>query len=103
MSKEEIFNKIRDILADNFEVDKEKITDETNFTSDLDADSIDLVEFILQLEDEFGAEISDEDAEKIKTVGDAVNYDVSLGTPIKKPEGFDTDTRVWAFRGSYQF
>ena len=37
------------------------------------------------------------------TVGDAVNYDVSLGTPIKKPEGFDTDTRVWAFRGSYQF
>ena len=74
MSKEEIFTKIRDILADNFEVDKEKITDETNFTSDLDADSIDLVEFILQLEDEFGAEISDEDAEKIKTVGDAVNY-----------------------------
>ena len=74
MSKEEIFNKIRDILADNFEVDKDKITDETNFTSDLDADSIDLVEFILQLEDEFGAEISDEDAEKIKTVGDAVNY-----------------------------
>ena len=37
------------------------------------------------------------------TVGDAVNYDVLLGTPIKKPEGFDTDTRVWAFRGSYQF
>jgi len=74
MSKEEIFNKIRDILADNFEVDKDKITDETNFTSDLDADSIDLVEFILQLEDEFGAEISDEDAEKLKTVGDAVNY-----------------------------
>ena len=36
-------------------------------------------------------------------VGDDVNYDVSLGTPIKKPEGFDTDTRVWAFRGSYQF
>ncbi|MCX0290344.1 acyl carrier protein [Lactobacillus kullabergensis] len=74
MSKEEIFTKIRDILADNFEVEKEKITDETNFKSDLDADSIDLVEFILQLEDEFGAEISDEDAEKIKTVGDAVNY-----------------------------
>ncbi len=74
MSKEEIFTKIRDILADNFEVDKEKITDETDFKSDLDADSIDLVEFILQLEDEFGAEISDEDAEKIKTVGDAVNY-----------------------------
>ena len=65
------------MLADNFEVDKDKITKDTNFTSDLDADSIDLVEFILQLEDEFGAEISDEDAEKIKTVGDAVNYIVA--------------------------
>ena len=74
MTEEEIFTKIRDILADNFEVDKDKITKETNFTNDLDADSIDIVEFILQLEDEFGSEISDEDAEKIKTVGDAVNY-----------------------------
>ncbi|CAM3180108.1 acyl carrier protein [Lactobacillus bombicola] len=74
MTKEEIFIKIRDILADNLEVDKDKITLNTDFTNDLDADSIDLVEFILQLEDEFGSEISDEDAEKIKTVGDAVNY-----------------------------
>ena len=77
MTEKEIFTKIRDMLADNFEVDKDKITKDTNFTSDLDADSIDLVEFILQLEDEFGAEISDEDAEKIKTVGDAVNYIVA--------------------------
>ena len=74
MTEEEIFTKIKDILADNFEVSKDKVTKETNFTTDLDADSIDLVEFILQLEDEFGAEISDEDAEKIKTVGDAVSY-----------------------------
>ncbi|AWM73844.1 acyl carrier protein [Lactobacillus apis] len=74
MTEQEIFTKIKDILADNFEVSKDKITEETNFTTDLDADSIDLVEFILQLEDEFGAEISDEDAEKIKTVGDAVSY-----------------------------
>lgn len=74
MTEEEIFTKIQDILADNFDVDKKNITKETNFTTDLDADSIDLVEFILQLEDEFGSEISDEDAEKIKTVGDAVNY-----------------------------
>ncbi|WP_278952476.1 acyl carrier protein [Lactobacillus apis] len=74
MTEEEIFTKIKDILADNFEVSKDKITKETNFITDLDADSIDLVEFILQLEDEFGAEISDEDAEKIKTVGDAVSY-----------------------------
>ncbi len=74
MSEEEIFNKIKGLIADNFEIDKDKITKNTNFTDDLDADSIDLVEFILQLEDEFGAEIPDEDAEKIKTVGDAVAY-----------------------------
>ncbi len=46
MSEEEIFNKIRDLIADNFDVDKGKITENTNFTADLDADSIDLVEFI---------------------------------------------------------
>ncbi len=74
MTEEEIFTKISDILADNFDVDKAQITKDTNFSSDLNADSIDLVEFILQLEDEFGSEISDEDAEKIKTVGDAVSY-----------------------------
>lgn len=74
MSEEEIFNKIKSLIADNFEIDENKITKDTNFTDDLDADSIDLVEFILQLEDEFGSEIPDEDAEKIKTVGDAVAY-----------------------------
>ena len=74
MSEEEIFNKIKDMIADNFDVDKDKITEDTNFINDLDADSIDLVEFILQLEDEFGAEIPDDEAEKIKTIGDAVSY-----------------------------
>lgn len=71
---EEIFNKIKTLIADNFNVDQDKITENTNFTNDLDADSIDLVEFILQLEDEFGSEIPDDEAEKIKTVGDAVSY-----------------------------
>lgn len=74
MSEEEIFNKIKKLIADNFEIDESKITEKTSFKDDLDADSIDLVEFILQLEDEFGAEIPDEDAEKINTVGDAVAY-----------------------------
>ena len=74
MTEEEIFNKIKDMIADNFDVDKDKITEDTNFMNDLDADSIDLVEFILQLEDEFGAEIPDDEAEKIKTIGDAVSY-----------------------------
>lgn len=74
MTEEEIFNKIKTLIADNFNVDQDKITENTNFTNDLDADSIDLVEFILQLEDEFGSEIPDNEAEKIKTVGDAVSY-----------------------------
>lgn len=74
MSEEEIFNKIKKLIAENFEIDEEKITENTNFKNDLDADSIDLVELILQLEDEFGSEIPDEEAEKINTVGDAVAY-----------------------------
>ena len=74
MTEEEIFNKIKTLIADNINVDQNKITENTNFTNDLDADSIDLVEFILQLEDEFGSEIPDDEAEKIKTVGDAVLY-----------------------------
>ncbi|MBM6957882.1 acyl carrier protein [Lactobacillus gallinarum] len=74
MTEEEIFNKIKTLIADNFNVDQDKITENTNFKNDLDADSIDLVEFILQLEDEFGSEIPDDEAEKIKTVGDAVLY-----------------------------
>ncbi|MFD1471146.1 acyl carrier protein [Companilactobacillus mishanensis] len=74
MSEQEIFDKITALLADKFEVDKATIKKETSFTKDLDADSIDLVEFVLELEEEFGAEIPDEDAEKILTVGDAVTY-----------------------------
>lgn len=74
MSEEEIFTKIKGLIADNFDIDADKITKETSFTDDLDADSIDLVEFILQLEDEFGSEIPDDESEKIKNVGDAVAY-----------------------------
>lgn len=74
MTETEIFDKIATLIADNFQLDKDKITMDTNFTKDLDADSIDLVEFIMQLEDEFGAEIPDEDAAKIIKVADAVAY-----------------------------
>ncbi|GHV97266.1 MULTISPECIES: acyl carrier protein [Lactobacillus] len=74
MTEAEIFDKIATLIADNFQLDKDKITMDTDFTKDLDADSIDLVEFIMQLEDEFGAEIPDEDAAKITTVADAVAY-----------------------------
>ncbi|WP_125711657.1 acyl carrier protein [Companilactobacillus kedongensis] len=74
MSEQEIFEKIKTMIVDKFEVDAEAVKNETSFTDDLDADSIDLVEFVLELEEEFDQEIPDEDAEKITTVGQAVNY-----------------------------
>jgi len=74
MTENEIFTKITTIIEDHFDVPADKVTEQTNFKTDLDADSIDLVEFVLELEDAFGAEISDEDAEQIVTVKDAVDY-----------------------------
>lgn len=74
MEKKEIFDKVSAIVADHFDIDRAKITDELNLREDLDADSIDFVEFVLEVEDTFGAEISDDDAEKLSTIGDVVNY-----------------------------
>ena len=68
------FNKIQGIIADLLGVDEDKVTLEASFREDLEADSLDLVELIMALEDEFGAEISDEDAQTITTVGGAVDY-----------------------------
>lgn len=72
--KTEIFNKVSEIVADHFDVDWAKITDDLNLKTDLDADSIDFVEFVLELEDTFGEEINDEDAEKLSTIGEVVDY-----------------------------
>ena len=74
MTEEEIFAKIAKIIAERFELPEDKVTNDLNFQNDLIADSIDIVEFVLELEDAFGAEISDEDAEQIATVGDAVKF-----------------------------
>ncbi|WP_407887757.1 acyl carrier protein [Levilactobacillus sp. N40-8-2] len=74
MTRAEIFDKIADIIADRFETDRDQISEQLNFKKDLDADSIDFVEFVLELEDTFNAEISDEDAEKLMTVGEVVDY-----------------------------
>lgn len=74
MSKDQILEQVKDLMSQQFEIDPKEITLDTNFQEDLDADSIDLTEFILTLEDAFGKEIPDEDAVKIKTVSDAVNY-----------------------------
>lgn len=72
--KTEIFNNVSEIVADHFDVDRAKITDDLNLKTDLDADSIDFVEFVLELEDTFGEEINDEDAEKLSTIGEVVDY-----------------------------
>ena len=74
MSEQEVFAKIASLLSERFDIDQDQITMETNFQEDLQADSIDMVEFELELEDDFGEEIPDEEAAKIKTVGQAVAY-----------------------------
>jgi len=66
--------RVTDIIVDQLGVDREKVTPEARFREDLEADSLDLVELIMKFEDTFGAEISDEEAQKIVTVGDAVKF-----------------------------
>ncbi|MDI6604682.1 acyl carrier protein [Aceticella autotrophica] len=68
------FEKIRDIIVEQLGVDPGEVTMESSFIDDLGADSLDIVELIMALEEEFDVEIPDEDAEKIKTVGDVVEY-----------------------------
>jgi len=75
MSKEqEVFEQIKEIIVDLLGVDESQVTMDARFREDLEADSLDLVELIMALEDKFGAEISDEDAQSITTVGEAVQY-----------------------------
>jgi acyl carrier protein len=74
MDEKEIFEKVKGIIVDLLGVAEEKITLEARFREDLEADSLDLVELIMKFEDEFGGEISDKEAQEIKTVGQAVEY-----------------------------
>ena len=73
-SRDEVFERIKEVLAERLSVEEADITEEANFQEDLDADSLDLVEMIMELEDQFGIKIPDEDAQKIQTVGQAVDY-----------------------------
>ena len=70
----DISDKIKAIICDQLMVDPEEVNDESSFVEDLGADSLDTVELIMEFEDEFGIEISDEQAEQISTVGEAVAY-----------------------------
>ena len=73
MEYSEIFNKVRDIIVDKLGVEESVVTEEASFTNDIGADSLDIVELIMALEEEFDIEIPAEDAEKITTVEEAVN------------------------------
>ena len=73
-SREEIQGKVVDIIAKSFKLDPAAVTLEKSFQDDLGADSLEIVELVMALEEEFGIEIPDEEAEKIKTVGNAVEF-----------------------------
>ncbi len=69
-----VFEKVRSILSEQFDVEEDSITLETSIINDLGADSLDVVDLLMNIDDEFGVEVPDEDVEKVKTVEDLVAY-----------------------------
>ncbi len=74
MTTEKVEQRIKKIIAENLDVEADEVTNEASFVDDLGADSLDTVELVMAFEEEFGIEIPDEDAEKILTVGKAIDY-----------------------------
>ena len=74
MTKKEIFERVRGLLAEQLSIEEDTIEMSSNFIDDLNADSLDIVELIMTLEQEFNLSIPDEEAERIRTVGDAVDF-----------------------------
>ena len=74
MEREELLEKVKAVIVDQLNVEEDVVVEDASFIDDLGADSLDIVELVMALEEEFGISIPDEDAENIKTVGDAVNY-----------------------------
>jgi len=78
MEREELLKKIKAIVADKLSISEDQVTEEASFIDDLGADSLDTVELVMALEDEFDLDIPDEDAEKMTTVGKAIDYVLEL-------------------------
>ncbi len=74
MEREEILEKLKNLISEGLGVDKELVKEEATFVDDLSADSLDIVELIMSVEEEFDMEVPDADAEKIVTVGDIIDY-----------------------------
>lgn len=78
MKSDDVYDKVKAVVAEVFSVDEEELTLETNLVADLGAESLDIVTLLMEFEDTFDKKIPDEDAEKLITIGDAVNYIVHM-------------------------